>query len=99
MSKYKIVISGLLLSLSCVAAAETCRETNQNLPFRQVVLGLYGGGARCDYGKEFDFDHSYDVAGDLAPVSGPWSGASDPYTVFCRGSAASCVFKVKPQGT
>lgn len=95
MSFYKLALSGLLIGAACAANAETCRSTNDNLPFRQVVLGIEYGGLRCDYGKEFDFTHSYELQGKFAPSSGPWQGASDPFTVYCRGNATTCVFRVK----
>jgi hypothetical protein len=90
MSKIKLIVAGALLSPLITAYADTCRETNQDLLFRQVVLG--GGEVRCDYGPEFDFKHSYSLNGNYTAVSGPWMGASDPYTIYCRGGSASCVF-------
>ena len=92
MSKLKILTGLMLLTASLHAYALTCNQTNLNYPFRQVVLGL-DGGLRCDYGEEFDFNHSYELEGTFKPASGNWEGASDPYTVYCKSpQASSCVF-------
>lgn len=95
MSTFKLIIAILTLSSIGTAQAEVCRAKNYELPFRQVVLGLTGG-LRCDYGPEFDFKHSYALDGKFAAGRGLWEGASDPYTIYCKGTNTSCVFYNKP---
>ena len=95
MSKLKLMVAGIALCSITSAQADTCRAKNYELPFRQVVLGLEDG-LRCDYGPEFDFKHSYALDGKFSPGNGPWSGASDPYIIYCKGSNTSCVFYKKP---
>lgn len=91
----RIVLSTLALFTSSIAFADTCEPIHMDHSFRQVVLGLHGRVVRCDYGKEFDFKHSYTLQGNYVPASGPWEGSSEPYTIFCRDGNSVCVFKLK----
>ncbi len=90
----KIFTSLVALTAATSIFADTCKDTNDDLPFRQVVLGK-GNAVRCDYGKDFDFKHSYTLYGNYQAVSGPWSGTSEPMTLVCSGFSESCVFKIE----
>jgi hypothetical protein len=109
MLKIKTILIGALLSTSVAVMATTaketnheqsfettCKETNQGLPFRQVVLGH--GEVRCDYGKDYDFEHSYSQFGSVTTGRGFWQGGSGPGedAVFCRSGSSSCTFYLIP---
>lgn len=92
----KIIIYFMLLLLSGVAIADTCKQTYHNLNFKAVILG---GEATCFYGKKFLAGHSYTILGngDSQPDLGPWVGENMPFTASCRSSqSADCVFKFIP---
>lgn len=94
MKKISTLGCAILSCITTLAQADTCKPNNESYPFRQVVLGE--GALRCDYGKEFDFNHSYTLYGNYKPSSGPWSGSAEPDMVFCRSEDSNfCVFVMK----
>lgn len=90
MKKIRFALLALFLLCGQEANAETCDRTYQSLKFFLVKIAFNTVG--CYYG-DISKDVYYAKRGNYKPVSGPWQGASDPYTLGCLSSDnTECVF-------